>query len=232
VAEVAARDARLAALVERNGIPPVWSREPGFATLVLFILEQQVSLESARAAFAKLEEAAGPVAPASFLTLDDARLRTVGFSRQKARYCRDLAAALVDGTLDLAVSELDDVAVHDRLLGIRGVGPWTAGCYELFVLGRVDAWPTGDRALYVAMRDALQLDDVPSAAAGDELAGRWRPLRAVAARVLWHDYLARRGRDLHDRSAEPVGTTQAAEHAAGGTAAEDTDERLSVVRDH
>ncbi len=158
--------------------------------MIRFILEQQVSLASAEAAYGRLEAAIGEIDPSSFLTLDDADLRGIGFSRQKAGYATDLARGMLEGTIDL--QHLDSVAdneVMEELEAIRGVGPWTASCYLLFVLGRPDAWPPGDRALQVSMAKVLDLPDVPDRETADAIAERWRPYRAVAARMLWHDYL-------------------------------------------
>lgn len=186
-------DPDLSILVERNGTPPAWFREPGFCTLVNLILEQQVSLASAAAAYRRLEEALGAVAPAAFSRLSDSRLRAIGFSRQKADYCRTLANGLQAGTIDLeGMAALPDGEARSRLTSLRGVGPWTAECYLLFALRRADAWPNGDRALQVSLGRALDLDDVPSAIDADAHAERWRPWRSVAARILWQDYLATR----------------------------------------
>lgn len=202
VSALADRDPLFASLAERNGTPPEWRRVGSFATLVLFILEQQVSLASARAAYLRLCDTIGEVTPTGFLTLDDVTLRSVGFSRQKTGYVRGLADLLETGSLDLdTLGDLDDDAATERLLTIRGVGRWTAACYLLFVLGRPDVWPTGDRALYVAMRDALSLDDVPPAEIADGMADSWSPYRSVAARMLWHDYLG--GRDWQPSPALP-----------------------------
>jgi DNA-3-methyladenine glycosylase II len=168
----------------------LWPRDPGFATLIRFILEQQVSLASADAAYGRLEDVLGPITPDGFLSLDDDELHRVGFSRQKAAYGRGLAEGMLDGTIDL--QRLDAQADNDAmesLEAIKGVGPWTASCYLLFVLMRPDAWPPGDRALHVAMANALELGDEPSTTEADAIAARWTPFRAVAARLLWHDYL-------------------------------------------
>lgn len=179
-----------AALSKRNGPPPQWSRPPGFATLVRFILEQQVSLASADAAYRRLEEAIGDVTSEGFLALDDAELRRIGFSRQKAGYGRGLAEGMLDDSIALQhLDALADNEVMETLETIRGVGPWTASCYLLFVLQRPDAWPPGDRALQVSMADVLELEEVPDREQADAIAERWRPYRAVAARMLWHEYL-------------------------------------------
>ncbi len=194
---LAARDLRLAELLRKNGLPPLWARDEGFATLVKIVLEQQVSLASAAAAYANLATAIDPVEPRSFLTLEDATLKEIGFSKQKAGYCRGIAAGLVDGSLDLGqLSTMDDSAARNYLTAIRGIGPWTAEVYLLFALQRPDVWPNGDRALVVSMAENLQLDEVPSYDAALEMARVWSPWRSVAARMLWHAYLAKRGRSL------------------------------------
>jgi DNA-3-methyladenine glycosylase II len=195
VQTLAARDEALAASVARFGVPPMWEREPSFGTLVHLILEQQVSLASALAAYRRLETASGGTPePASFLTFDDEELRAIGFSRQKARFARDLAAALADG-FDLgALANLDDDGVRAALTGLRGVGRWTADVYLTMCLLRPDVWPLGDRALAVGAAEALSLDAVPGQRDLTVLAERWRPFRAVAARVCWNHYLGVRGR--------------------------------------
>jgi len=193
VRELAARDPDLARVVERHGVPPLWAREPGFPTLVLLVLEQQVSLASARAAFDRLLAAVGTLSPSSFLPLDDAELRAIGFSRQKTGYTRDLAGALLDGSLDLAaVATLPDDEVRTALTRLRGIGPWTADVYLTMALRRPDAFPSADLALLVAAQRVKRLDRRPTQAELAALAEPWRPYRAVAARILWHSYLSER----------------------------------------
>ena len=196
VEELAARDADLAGIVARHGSPPLWDREPGFPTLLHIVLEQQVSLASARAAYDRLRAAAVPLTPGRFLELGDAELLAIGFSRQKARYGRALAAAIESGELDLdGLVELDDEAVHRALQAVPGIGPWTSTIYLLMVLGRPDVWPAGDIALAASVGEVKRLGRRPDAMEMAELGEAWRPWRSVAARLFWHDYLARRGRD-------------------------------------
>jgi DNA-3-methyladenine glycosylase II len=193
VRELATRDPDLAAIVERHGPPPLWDREPGFATLVHIILEQQVSLASAKAAFDRLVAATDPLTPESFLRLTDAELLAIGFSRQKARYGRALAAGILDRSLDLgALVELDDAAVQAALEQVPGIGRWTSTIYLLMVLGRPDVWPSGDMALAAAVAEVKGLSARPGPDALTRLGEAWRPWRSVAARLFWHDYLARR----------------------------------------
>ena len=159
VDELAAADPALGTVVERFGPPPLWAREPGFPTLVHLILEQQVSLASAQAAFDRLRLAAHPLTPRSLLRLDDAQLLAVGFSRQKARYARALATAVDDGSLDLdGLAGLDDDEVDAALTALPGIGPWTSTIYRLMVLLRPDAWPVHDIALAQALAELRGLE--------------------------------------------------------------------------
>lgn len=188
-------DEDLARVVRECGMPLMWEREPGFPALVLTILEQQVSLASARAAFDRLLALAPALTPRAFLALDDAALRAAGFSRQKTLYCKLAASSIVEGRLDLdALETLDDDAARAALVALKGVGPWTAEIYLLRCLLRPDAWPSGDLALQLSAREVKHLDARPTPDALDALAERWRPLRAVAARILWSHYLNRAGR--------------------------------------
>jgi DNA-3-methyladenine glycosylase II len=195
VASLAAHDADLAGIVARHGPPPLWDRAPGFGTLLHIVLEQQVSLASAQAAFERLRAAADPLEPGRFLELSDDELLAIGFSRQKARYGRALATAIADGSLDLdGLDHLDDQAVHEALQAIPGIGPWTSTIYLLMVLGRPDVWPVGDIALAESVGHVKRLGRRPDATEMTGLGEAWRPWRSVAARLFWHDYLARRGR--------------------------------------
>lgn len=193
--QLARRDPDLAAVIDRCGPPPLWAREPGFPTLVRIILEQQVSLASARAAFEKLALICNPLTPHEFLTLDDLTLKQAGFSRQKSRYCRHLAQAVASGELDLAgLHHCDDAAVHAALVQIKGIGTWTANIYLLMALRRPDVWPRGDLALAKAAQEVKNLPHLPSNEELNAISEPWRPWRAVAARLLWHHYLSKNSR--------------------------------------
>ena len=195
--ELGAADPQLGVSVERYGPPPLWSRDPSYATLVHLILEQQVSLASAQAAFDRLRAALdGSVEPEPLLRLTDEELRAIGFSRQKAGYARTLANAMLDG-FDLgALAAMPDDEVRHALIAMPGIGPWTADIYLTMCLLRPDVWPHGDLALATSARDLLDLDERPTFADLGQIAERWHPYRAVAARILWHDYLQRRGQPV------------------------------------
>jgi DNA-3-methyladenine glycosylase II len=195
VEELARGDPDLAAIVARYGTPPLWDREPGFGTLLHIILEQQVSLASARSAFDRLRAVADPLTPTRFLELTDAELLTIGFSRQKVRYGRALATAIETRALDLGgLDTLDDDAVRRTLEALPGIGPWTSTIYLLMVLGRPDVWPAGDIALAESVGQVKGLGRRPDPLEMGTLGEAWRPWRSVAARLFWHDYLERRGR--------------------------------------
>ena len=184
-------DPALAAIVEAHGLPAFWAREPGLETLVLLILEQQVSLASAKAAYARLETRLGGLTTAGILGSSDEQLRADGFSRQKARYVRALSLAIEDGSLDLAAVELlDDDGVRAALVALPGIGPWTADVYLLSALRRPDVWPVGDIALQEAARRVRGLETRPTPDALEVIGDAWRPHRASAARLLWHLYLS------------------------------------------
>lgn len=187
------RDPDLRRLVRRDGLPPLWARPAGFATLLRIILEQQVSLASARATFSRLEAAVGAVSPAAVMALGYGGLRRLGFTRQKAGYAFALAQQLVGGELRLSrLGRAGDDAARDALMQVRGVGRWTADIYLLMALRRPDVWPAGDLALHRALMRAKRLPSLPSAEEASRLATVWAPWRSVAARILWHAYLSER----------------------------------------
>ena len=195
VATLTDADPDLARIVREHGIPPLWLRQPGFPSLVLFILEQQVSLASAAAAYRRIAGRVGEMTPYAVLRTSPEELRADGVSRQKDRYLRALATEVEEGRLDLdGLAAAGDEEVRRTLMRLPGIGRWTADVYLLACLGRPDLWPVGDRALQVAVAEALKLDTVPDQPELEQLGERWRPLRSSAARLLWHGYLVRRGR--------------------------------------
>src|ERR1700740_3704447 len=189
------RDEHLAGVVRNYGQPPLWVREPGFPTLVYIILEQQVSLASAKAAFDRLTAAIRPLTPRRFLELTDVELLRIGFSRQKTLYTRLLAESLSRRHFDLRyLHDLHDDAARKMLIAFKGIGKWTADIYLLSALRRTDIWPTGDLALATAVQEVKRLRQRPSPERLEKMSAPWRPWRAVAARLFWHHYLSKRGK--------------------------------------
>jgi DNA-3-methyladenine glycosylase II len=179
----------------RWGKPPFWTHAPGFPGIVIAILSQQVSLESAQVTFVKLENAIGAVHPEKFLSLDAQKLRAIGFSRQKAAYFRGVAHQMMAGEFDLKdLESTDNEQARQKLTEVKGIGAWTADTYLLFAMRRSDAWPSGDLALAKAIQELRGLVATPGYEKADRIADQWRPLRAVTARILWHHYLNQGGR--------------------------------------
>lgn len=185
----------LAFVYNTYGAPPLWSRSPCFATLLHIILEQQVSLASAKACFDKLVKHVGDVTPENLLLLDDASLKTIGFSRQKTSYARHLAVATVERRIELdGLTLLPDAEVRSELIKLKGVGEWTASIYLLMAMLRPDVMPKGDIALHAAYQKLTKADERPLSDEFVAMAAKWRPFRSVAARLLWHYYLSEKRR--------------------------------------
>lgn len=191
VRDLTGRDPDLAAVVERHGPPPLWVRRPGVASLIQIILEQQVSLVSARAAYRRLREELSEVTSETIAACGVEGLRRLGVTRQKARYCCELAERIAAGELDLhRIARAPVAEARAELMRVTGIGPWTADIYLLMVLCKPDIWPMGDVALLTALQHLRRLRHRPTPGQAAEHARGWAPWRAVAARILWHGYLA------------------------------------------
>jgi DNA-3-methyladenine glycosylase II len=189
-------DPRFAALIETAGRPPLRRRDDGFAGLVATVVSQQLSTASAAAIFGRLTAAFDPLDPSRIIRARPERLARIGLSAPKIKALKEIARAVTRGALPLQeLGGLEADAAHGTLTAVHGIGPWTADIYLLACLGHADAWPAGDLALQEAARLAFGLRARPSAKELGTLAEAWRPLRAVAARVLWTYYRAIKGRD-------------------------------------
>jgi len=191
--DLATRDKMLAGILATYGDPPLWRRATGFPTLVHIILEQQVSLKSAKSMLMRLEAAIQPFTPLRFLELGDTYLRSLGVTRQKSAYLLDLSSSIASGELSFTkLSRMSDDEARLVLTRVKGIGLWSADVYLLMAMRRADIWPAGDLALAVAMQELMELPQRPSPDRLEQIAERWRPHRAVAARMLWQYYLGRR----------------------------------------
>lgn len=182
-------------LLNKNGIPPTWPREPGFESLVRIILEQAVSLESARCVFEKCQNEIGEITPKSFLDAEEKMWVRAGFSQMKWKTCYRCAEEVLRRGMNLFPSnEKEDEVLSHNLIDLPGIGPWTVDIYFLLVLQRPDIWPDADRALAVSVSQVMEMDDVIDRKCLVNIAEPWRPYRSWAARIFWHDYLIRRNR--------------------------------------
>ncbi len=177
---LAERDSDLYRIRDRLGYPPLWAREPGFASLVHIILEQQVSIKAAATMFQRLASHLGSVTPELVQKAGESELRQVGLTRQKARYCVELANRIASGALELSkLDTLDDAQGRSHLLDIPGLGPWTVDVYYMMALRRANVWPQGDLALASAIQDIKQLEARPTRDEQLVFAEQWKPWRAV-----------------------------------------------------
>ena len=203
--ELSKHDPHLGRVHEMYGPPPLWDRPCGFATLLQIILEQQVSLASAKACYDKLCIKLGDVTPESVLTLDDIEMKVVGFSRQKTAYVRHLSEAIIEKHIDLDdLTYLSDADVKTELIKLKGVGEWTSDIYLLMAMLRPDVMPKGDVALHTAWHK-LSGEPRPTSDEFVRMAVKWTPYRSVAARLLWHFYLSEkriRHKDLNAHRAD------------------------------
>lgn len=171
----------------------MWTRSNSFATLIHIILEQQVSLASAKAAFNKLKEKSGKITPATLLALSDTEMRACYFSRQKMAYARHLAETIQSGKIKLKkhIYQPDD-DIRLLLRQVKGVGDWTIDVYLLFALQRTDIFPTGDLAMINALKGVKKLPKEISKTEILQLAEMWKPYRSIATMILWHHYISSR----------------------------------------
>jgi len=191
--QLAKKDKHLRFIISQYGYPPMWTRTASFQTLIHIILEQQVSLASARAALNKLKEKIGRITPKKLLALSDAELRSCYFSRQKTVYARCLAEAISTKQIDLKkLPGLEDAEIRRQLKNIKGIGDWTVDVFLLFALQRTDIFPLGDLAMVNALKEVKQLPKETGQEKLLLLADSWRPHRSMATMLLWHHYIQKR----------------------------------------
>lgn len=187
------RDKHLSEIIREYGYPPMWTRKQGFETLILTILEQQVSLAAAFAAYKKLKERIGTVTPAKILAMSNEELRECYFTRQKQAYAKELATAFVSRQLQWKkFTAMPDEDVRAQLISVKGIGHWTADVYLMHALQRTDLFPLGDIALVNSLKERKQLPAHISKEEMLQIAEPWKPYRTIAAMILWHAYIKKR----------------------------------------
>ena len=193
--ELASRDEHLAQVLQRYGYPPLWTRRPCFATLIHIILEQQVSLDSAKAAFLKLKTKIGLITPARLLNLTDEELKACYFSRQKIVYSKELAKAVISKELSFKkIKQLPAEEIRHVLKKIKGIGDWTADIFLMMCIAESDVFPSGDIALIKSVKEVKGLPPHTSPQEIMLIAEKWKPYRTAAAFLLYHAYLTKRNR--------------------------------------
>ena len=192
-AKLAKKDKDLNAVIKQHGYPPLWGRAPTFATLIHIILEQQVSLASAKAAFLKLEAKIGHIIPEKLLQLTDGEMKACYFSRQKTLYARYLAMAIINNEFNIdELLLLNDNDIRSKMKQLKGVGDWTTDVFMMMALHRCDCFPTGDIALIKSIKEVKNLDAQTTKEGILAIAEKWKPNRTIAAFILWHAYIKKR----------------------------------------
>ncbi|MCF6141697.1 DNA-3-methyladenine glycosylase 2 family protein [Flavobacterium sp. K77] len=191
---LAQKDPIFQSIINKYGLPERPSRPQGFETLVLLLLEQQVSIASAKATFLRLREHVGQFQPSILIAIAEEQYRALGVSRQKASYIKALATAIENQELQLeTLPHKSAEQVRRELLKIKGIGNWTIDIYLMFCLQAPDLLPLGDIAVVRTIQELWQLEGKEQMT---ELAMQWSPYRSFATYLLWHYYLNKRNRTI------------------------------------
>ncbi len=186
------KDSIFKEIIENWGMPGFPARPEGFESMCKTILEQQVSLDSARASFNRLKDFVIDFSPNKIATATDEEIRACGITRQKTIYIKALAEAVLSGEVDFdSFRHKEPEVVRQELIRVKGIGNWTIDVYLMFSLQSPDILPLGDIGIVSAIRDLTGIEDVGKMA---QYAEKWSPYRTTAAFFLWHYYLEKRGR--------------------------------------
>jgi DNA-3-methyladenine glycosylase II len=180
-------DPVLRAIIERVGPFRMEFGVPEFASLAESIVYQQLNGKAAETIFNRFAALAGePLTPEGILKLSDEQLRSVGLSKQKSAYLKDLSVKTADGSLDFArLPELSDEEVIKHLTQVKGIGVWTAQMFLMFSLRRPDVLPTGDYGVQVAIKKHYKKRKLPKPDVMEKIARPWAPYRSIACWYLW-----------------------------------------------
>ena len=179
-----------AVLEQKNYEIKLFNKKKGFEGLVSLIVDQQLSVASARAIFRRMKNLIEPFTAENFIKVSETDLKNAGLSSQKINYCKGIAIKIISGDLNLeSLEKKEDSAVIEELVQIKGIGEWTAKCYLIACLKRIDAWPSADLGLMVAIQKLKGMKERPKQLTIEEIAEPWSPYRSVAALLLWstHD---------------------------------------------
>ena len=176
-------------LRDRNDQINSFKKTGGFEGLISLIVEQQLSVASAKAIFNRVKLVCGDFEASSFLKIKEEELKATGLSRQKVTYCRNVAEAVINKTLDFKkLEKMSDQEVVEMLVKIKGIGEWTAQCYLMACMKRLDAWPSSDLGLIVAIQKIKKINERPKSLTIEKMAEPWKPYRSIAALLLWSTY--------------------------------------------
>jgi DNA-3-methyladenine glycosylase II len=186
------KDEVLKTIIADFGLPIIQKREEGFASMCHIILEQQVSIASAKAAYEKLVNLVGKVDPFNISNATDQDLRTCGISRQKTLYLKDLARRVINKELDFSSLPMKtEQQIRKELIQIKGVGNWSIDVYLMFCMQSQDIIPLGDIAIKNTLMELYNCQSEEEMLA---ISSNWKPFRTLASFIIWHYYLKKRGK--------------------------------------
>jgi DNA-3-methyladenine glycosylase II len=192
ISYLTSKDETLKFILENFGNPIIQKREEGFASMCHIILEQQVSIASAKACYVKLENHFVTISPESILNATDFELRECGISRQKIIYLKDLASKVLSKEIDFeSFSSKSETQIRNELITIKGVGNWSIEVYLMFCLQSPDIIPLGDIAIKNTLKELYQCQTPEEMLS---LSDSWKPFRTFASYVIWHYYLVKRNK--------------------------------------
>lgn len=184
------KDEKLKSIVEEHGNPIIQKREEGFASMCHIILDQQVSIASAKACYDKIQNLFGTITPEIIFNCNDEALRSCGVSRQKTLYLKDLATKVLSNEIDFSsFLSKSEIQIRAELITIKGVGNWSIEVYLMFCLQSQDIIPLGDIAI---KNTIIELYAHNSTEEMQALSHNWKPYRTMASYILWHYYLKKR----------------------------------------
>lgn len=187
-----AKDKILAEIIEKFGIPKLQKREEGFASMCHIILEQQVSIASAKACYEKISNSLEEITPASILNAADQTLRNCGVSRQKIIYLKHLAEKVISKQLDFeSFVSKSEAEIRTKLIQLKGVGNWSIDVYLMFCLQSPDVIPLGDIAIKNTLKELYNCQHLVEM---ENISNNWKPYRTLASFIIWHHYLKVRNR--------------------------------------
>lgn len=186
------KDEKLKNILENFGNPIIQKREEGFASMCHIILEQQVSIESAKACYVKLENYFKKITPENIYYSSDDELKSCGLSRQKIVYLKDLASKVLNNEINFeSFATKSEQQIREELVTIKGVGNWSIEVYLMFCLQSPDVVPLGD----IAIKNTLkELYDCQTHEEMEKLSNNWKPFRTFASFTIWHYYLKKRNK--------------------------------------
>ena len=176
-------------LEDKNYKINLFNKKKGFEGLISLIVEQQLSVASAKAIFNRIKDLIKPFTAKKFIEIKETDLKKAGLSSQKINYCKGIANKIISGDLNLKkLEKKSDAEAIKELVKIKGIGEWTAKCYLLGCLKRIDIWPSSDLGIIVAIQKLKNMEERPKELTIEEIAEPWSPYRSVAAVLLWSTY--------------------------------------------